>query len=288
LASRSSCSIDNPHGKELIVTDDHVADAYLTLRESLERREVTAFVGAGLSAGSGLPGWFSLVSGLAARINYPMPPREWVTADALIDAAQAYINREGLHSLVMFLKNRLDTTGISPNAAHQALTRLPISAVFTANYDNLLERAYRQARIPIQVVMRDDSIPYMRRDPGSVNIVKLYGDLEQENTLVLARQQYESFFLQRPQMLKLLETELARSNMLYLGWSHSDPHFNLLFGELLSRYGQNLRAGYAVMFDVSDAQQRELERKQIRLVHIPSDGDLTAGLAEWLNGLVLA
>jgi hypothetical protein len=262
-----------------------MADAYVNLRESLSRGEVVAFVGAGLSAGAGLPGWYALVAELAGRIGHPMPPREWVTAEALVDAAQAYINQEGLHSLVMFLKRRLDTIGKSPTAAHHALTRLPISLVFTANYDNLLERAYQGAGIPAQVVVRDDSIPYMRRDPGSVNIVKLYGDLEQENTLVLARQQYESFFLQRPQMLKLFETELARSNMLYLGWSHSDPHFNLMFGEMLARYGQNLRAGYAVMFDVSPAQQRELARKQIRLVDIPSEGDLTAQLASWLEGL---
>src|SRR6476620_5439673 len=154
-------------------------DTLIDLRESLGCGEVAAFVGAGLSAGAGLPGWYGLVSELAGRIHHPMPPREWITAEALIDAAQAYINQEGLHSLVMFLKRRLDTTGKAPTAAHRALTRLPISLVFTANYDNLLERAYQEAGISAQVVVRDDSIPYMRREPGSVNIVKLYGDLDQ-------------------------------------------------------------------------------------------------------------
>lgn len=268
------------------MTEEQFSDSFTTLRESLTHGEVVAFVGAGLSTGAGLPGWFQLVGELAARINHPMPPREWVTADALIDAAQIYINQEGLHSLVMFLKNRLDTTGKSPTEAHRALAQLPISLVFTANYDNLLERAFMEAGRPTQVVVRGSSIPYMRREPGSVNIVKLYGDLEQEDTITLARQQYETFFIQRPQMVKLLEIELARSNMLYLGWSHSDPHFNLVFGDTLSRYGQNLRMGYAVMFDVSAAQERELERKQIRVIRISSQGDLTANIANWLNRLV--
>jgi hypothetical protein len=260
-------------------------DPYVTLRESLGSGEVAAFIGAGLSMGAGLPDWYTLVSALSERIGYALPPREWATGDVLIEAAQAYINREGLHSLVMFLKAKLDTTGKTPTRAHRALARLPISVVFTANYDNLLERAYLDANRPVQVVVRDDSIPYMRRDPGAVNLVKLYGDLEQESTLVLARQQYEIFFLQRPQMLKLLETELARCNFLYLGWSHSDPHFNLVFGELLSRYGQNLRTGYAVMFDVSSAQQQELARKQIRWVQPPAADDPTTQLALWLEGL---
>ncbi len=267
------------------MNDTFHSDPYLTLREDLARGEVAAFVGAGLSAGAGLPGWYRLISELAERIDRPMPPWEWVTAEALINIAQAYVNQEGLHSLVMILKKRLDTTGKSPTSAHRALARLPISLVFTANYDNMLERAYLDAGRPVQLIIRDSSIPYMRRDPGAVNIVKLYGDLEQEDTLVLASQQYESFFLQRPQMIKLLEAELPRSSMLYLGWSHSDPHFNLLFGELLSIYGQNARLGYAVMFDVNPEQQRELERKHIRLVQLSSSGDRTAQLAEWLESM---
>jgi hypothetical protein len=267
------------------MTENTLPDPYLTLRENLGRGEVAAFVGAGMSAGAGLPGWYRLISELSERIGRPMPPWEWATAEALIDAAQAYINQEGLHSLVMFLKQRLDTTGKVPTTAHRALTHLPISLVFTANYDNLLERSYQDAGRPTQVIVRDGSIPYMRRDPGAVNIIKLYGDLEQEDTLVLARQQYEGFFLQRPQMIKLLETELARTNMLYLGWSHSDPHFNLVFGELLARYGQNARLGYAVMFDVSQDQQRELERKHLRWVQFTPGGDRTAQLATWLESL---
>jgi hypothetical protein len=110
---------------------------YLTLRENLSTGNVAAFVGAGLSV--------------------------WVTGTALIDAAQAYINREGLHSLLSFIKRRLDTTGKSLSAAHRALAQLPISLIFTANYDDLLERAYRDAGKRIQVVVRDNSIPYMLR-----------------------------------------------------------------------------------------------------------------------------
>jgi len=267
------------------VTESLIPEPNLNLRESLGRGEVVAFVGAGLSMGAGLPSWYSLVLELAARINYPMPPREWVNAETLIDAAQAYINREGLHSLLMLLKQRLDTTGKQITAAHRALTRLPVPLVFTANYDNLLERAYLEARIPAQVTVRDSMIPFMRRDPGFVNIVKLYGDLDQVDTLVLTREQYERFFLERPQLVKLLETELARSTMLYLGWSHTDPHFNLLFGETFARFGQNLRSGYAAMFNVSEPQQRELERKQIHLISISTQGDLTANLAAWLGKL---
>lgn len=260
-------------------------DPYIGLRENLAAGNVAAFVGAGLSIGAGLPGWYDLISELAMRTGSELPPLKWATNEALIDAAQNYINQQGVHSLVMFLRNRLDTTGIEPSAAHRALAHLPLSVVFTANYDDLLERAYREAYKRVRIVVNDPSIAFMGRDPDLVNVVKLYGDLDQPETIVLARQQYESFFLQQPQMIKLLETELGRSDMLYLGWSHSDPHFNLVFGELMFRYGPFMRMGYAAMFDVPEAQQRELERKHIRIVELPPGESRTAQLATWLAGL---
>jgi hypothetical protein len=255
------------------------------LKRDLANGEVDAFVGAGMSAGAGLPDWYTLISELAGRIGYEMPPRKWATGDALIDAAQTCANQQGLHSLISHLKDRLDTTGVQPTAAHRALAQLPLSLVFTANYDDLLERAFRDAGKRAEVVVRDSSIPFMRRAPNTVNIVKLYGDLDQPDTIVLARQQYESYFLQRPELVKLLETELGQATMLYLGWSHSDPHFGLVFGQLLGRYGDFMRPGYAAMFDVPEDKRQELARKQIRLVELPAGGDRTAQLAAWLEAL---
>jgi hypothetical protein len=260
-------------------------DPYANLRSSLSAGNVVAFVGAGLSAGAGLPGWYALIKELSSRVGYELPPAEWTSSEILIDAAQYYINREGLFSLIAFLKDRLDTTGKSPTIAHQALARLPISTIFTANYDNLLERAYRDAGKRVQLIVGDTGLPFQRRDPGYVNLVKLYGDLDQPETIVLARQQFEAFFLQRTQMIKLLETELARSDFLYLGWSHTDPHFNLVFGEMLSRFQQFIHSGYAVMFTVPESQRLDLERKHIRVVQLSPAGDRTAQLTDWLNQL---
>jgi len=179
-------------------------DRYADLKDSLHKGNVVAFVGAGFSIGAGLPGWYSLIGELAQRIGYELPPAQWATGEALIDAAQAYINEQGLHSLVMFLKDKLDTTGKPPTAAHQALARLPISLVLTANYDDLLERAYRDAGKRVHIVVRDSDIPFMRREPDAVNIVKLYGDLDQPDTIVLARQQYEAFSSWRPNWVALM------------------------------------------------------------------------------------
>jgi len=74
--------------------------------------------------------------------------------------------------------------------------------------------------------------------------------------------------------------------MLYLGWSHDDPHFNLVHGQLLTRLDGFARRGYAAMFDpVPDAARAELERRNIEIVLFPGDGDRTRLLADWLHSL---
>jgi hypothetical protein len=78
-------------------------DPTLDLRQRLAAGEVTAFVGAGMSIGAQLPSWYDLIAELSARIGFKLPPSEWATGDALIDAAQAYVNRQGLHSLIRHL-----------------------------------------------------------------------------------------------------------------------------------------------------------------------------------------
>ena len=234
-------------------------DPYVDLKQQLANGEVCAFVGAGLSVGAGLPGWYDLISQLSQRIDYELPPAKWATSDTLIDAAQAYVNSQGLNSLITFLRRNLDSLGKSPTAAHQALARLPIKLVFTANYDDLLERAFRDAGRRVNLVTKDSYIPYIEQGGNVVNVLKLWGDLDQPESIVLTREQYGRFFLERPQLVKLLETQLGLSTMLYLGWSHRDPHFNLVFGEMLARYGGNMKPGYAAMFDVDDAQRARIQ-----------------------------
>ena len=265
--------------------DGALNEQFGDLRRNLGGGEVCAFVGAGLSVGAGLPSWYDLIAELSARIGYKLVPKEWSTGDALIDAAQAYVNRQGLHSLISHLKDRLDTTGKQPSAAHRALARLPISLVFTANFDDLLERAFRDAGKRVEIVVKDSSIPFMRRGPDTVNIVKLYGDLDQPDTIVLGAATVR-FVLpsaaadgqavgDRAGALRHVVPGLERErSLLQVG---------------LRRTVEPLRANDAVglrasMFDVIDVQRDELARKHIRLVDLPAD-NRTASLAGWLDNL---
>jgi hypothetical protein len=263
------------------------AGPYADLAHHLAAGGVSVLVGAELSVAAGLPSWYDLLAELCAQIDYTaLPPRQWASGSQLIDAAQAYVNRRGLFGLISHLKQRLDTTRVRPSAAHHALARLPVSLVFTANLDDLLERAFREAGRQVEVVARDSSIPFLGRGPGTVNVVKLYGDLGQPDTVVLTKEQSGAYPTQRPHTIGLVQHALATTDMLYLGWggANPDPYFDQLFGQLLSSLGEMMHPGYAVVFAVTEHQREDFRRRQIRLVELPDD-DPAARLAGWLESL---
>jgi hypothetical protein len=258
----------------------------IELRERLSQGEVCAFVGAGMSVAAGLPDWYEIISELAAIINYQnLPSRRHANGDHLIDAAQAYVNQRGMFNLLAHLKVHLDTYDKQPSAAHRALARLPLSLVFTANCDDLLERAFRDIGKRVVPIVRDVHIPFMRSDANSVNVIKLYGDLNQPETIVLARRQHDIYVSERPKMIQLLQSELARRHTLYIGWDGSDPYYKAILNDSSARLEGMMRPGYAVMFDVTEPQQDELERRQIHMIRFPY-GDRTSQLAQWLAELL--
>ena len=176
-----------------------------------------------------------------------------------------YVNRQGLQSLISYLKDRLDTTGKQPTAAHRVLARLPIALVASPPTSTTFWSCVPRRRQRVEIVVKDTAIPFMRHDPNSVNIVKLYGTRTNRTPSCSPASSTTAFFLQRPQMVKLLEIELAHSDTLYLGWSGTDPYFQMIFGESSGplRPDDATRLRRHVRRD--RRERAELVRRQIRL-----------------------
>ena len=232
--------------------------------DNIQTDSISVFVGAGLSKGAGLPDWYELIHQLAREISYEVPPPEWTNSETFIDISQSYVNAYGLQRLIGYLQQKLDTTHVRPSIVHKALALLPCTNIFTSNYDDLLEKSFRQVNKKVRLITRDIHVPLMTHDSLSANIVKLYGDLNQPETIVLTRQHYEKFFLERPLLINQLKSTLSNSTMIYLGWSHRDPHFNLVFGELLNQLGGFMRHGYALMIEPTGPQKKRIGEKRNR------------------------
>lgn len=246
------------------------------LVEQLQRGNVVLFVGAGLSIGAGLPGWGALVRPLAERIGY--------SGDDLLKAAQYYENRNGRHALITYLRDQLDTTAVESTENHDLLARLPANIVFTTNFDDLLERAYRKAERQVNLVVGATELPYW--DESKVNLVKLHGTSDRPASLIITERDYNTIYRSNALILQQLNTLLATRTFLFVGYSMSDPDFNQIYDQLHVDLGRDQRRPYLVTFGVDEFTAEDLEQRGYHVVNLPSEGDRNARLAGWLGALL--
>jgi O-acetyl-ADP-ribose deacetylase (regulator of RNase III) len=227
------------------------------------------FVGAGLSAGAGLPGWNELIGRMARDLQIAPSP-----ALDNLDLAQWYREQFGNDRLGDVLRATFAGGGL-PTLPHYLLMALPVRHVITTNYDHLLERSLRALkRHPMPVVRQED---VAHTGGAGVYVVKLHGDAEHPADIVLSRDDYHAFFEKRPAMALLLEGLLLNQTFFFVGYSLRDPNFRQVFSRIARMLPASRRPAFATSFeargDTSDYVRRQWQRQQLRL--IPIDGETT-------------
>jgi hypothetical protein len=250
------------------------------LVEQFARGNGVIFVGAGLSQGAGLPGWADLVRELAAELHDCPPVTDYR------EIAQYYENDNDRHRLVQKLRDQLDTLDVHPTPVHQALAKFPVSAIFTTNYDDLLEQALREAKRPFAPVVSNVDASFWSVD--QLQLVKLHGDLSQPESIVITTQDYERFATQRPTLARLLATTLQARTVLFLGYSATDPDLRLILTQIHDESGRLARNLYTVQFGAPKLIVKDLERRGLKVIDLgaqPDTASRNATLREWLQVL---
>src|SRR5512138_1930480 len=151
-----------------------LAYAQSRLFDRLARGQRLLLVGAGASRWAGLPSWREAVSALAddlvpalrehvpdARERFvPPSPEDRIPVEALLRIPEAHRFLRGEARLVERLAQLFDTRDIDPAALplQQLFVRLApyVPALYTTNFDDLLERTFAWAGVPCQVVAGPD------------------------------------------------------------------------------------------------------------------------------------
>lgn len=211
------------------------------------------YVGAGLSAQAGLPVWVTFVEGLldwavhwnlvsaGDAVSHRLAIKEGqatTVADLIfslaIEDGQA---RAGSDIAVNSVKNKIDllydylrSVFLAPRTqpgssspqplpeAHQTLSRIQFSAVVTTNFDNLLEETYR-ARKGNVYTPRDAEPLLDALSKRDFFIVKLYGRLEQPDTVLLSSAQFEDAVRGNISFAQFMETLFFSRTLLFVGAS---------------------------------------------------------------------
>ncbi len=150
--------------------------------------------------------------------------------------AQELIELIGEENVKAIINKSLDPDGITPSRLHEILSITPFRFFITTNYDNLLERAFwgtwhRQ----IERVCFDDTSQFVKLlNQNSKLVLKLHGDLDRPDTLVLGQKQYQ-YLLQNENYNNVLDDIFKNNSVLMLGYGLGDIDIQLTLDRLANR-----------------------------------------------------
>jgi hypothetical protein len=204
--------------------------------------EAALFVGAGLSRASGFVDWKGLLRGCAEEVGLDLDREQ-----DLVAVAQYYLNFRSNNRwrLNQLLLKEFDRPG-SLTENHEIIARLPISTIWTTNFDTLLEQALSKAQRKISIKAEDAGIGRPTRR-NEVVIYKMHGDIARPQEIVICKSDYERYAQLHPIFQNALEADLVSKTFLFLGFSFSDPHLNYMLGHLHALLEGNQRSHFAIM-----------------------------------------
>ncbi len=253
------------------------------LVEQIERRNVVPFIGAGLSKAAGLPLWGELIQDMKnellnwARSEGDIGEEErYLSRADYLDIAARFKHKMGLGHYQRFLQKRYRRPDKGPVEVHRALARISWPFVITTNYDKLLEATFRtSAGFDPRVVIEQEEL-VTAFGAGEFFILKLHGDIDRPQSIVLTRDEYNAFVNsdRGRLMLDVLRRELMLRTVLFLGFGLSDPNFLRVFGQAgwLAKGYQG--EAYAVMADTSRPEREEWAKRSLRIIPIDRYEDL--------------
>jgi hypothetical protein len=214
----------------------------LPLIETLQAGTLLPFIGDNLAqAVTGLPSRADLARALAQRHQVD-------ESLSLAEVARRVERSGGRFAFTDFLRQALDSSGRGPAPFHRQVVTLvqkyQLRTIVTTTYADLLETAFRQTGAGIHLVVGDSDVAFINQSRPA--LIKLYGDLQQPDSLVVTDGDHFALLRDRSKeaLLETVRQAFRLNTVLFLGYDLSDPDFRFLFDQVAHR--RFARAAYAV------------------------------------------
>ncbi|HYX34444.1 MAG TPA: SIR2 family protein [Oligoflexus sp.] len=190
------------------------------------------FIGAGLSAAAGFVDWKGMMRGIADDLKLDIEKEHDLVAIAQYHVNSLNMDRSTLNEILVseFIRDA------QPTENHDLIASLPIETVWTTNYDHLIEKAFERCgkRIDRKYNREHFSRSVRGRD---IVLFKMHGDAESPDDVVITKEDYESYELQREFFMRHLQGDLISKTFLFLGFNFMDPNIDYVLGRLRILFG---------------------------------------------------
>lgn len=237
----------------------------LRLQEASNQGKLVVFVGAGVSANSGVPTWKNLTDAFKQEL-----PDDIQKETDVLKVAQIYKNTRDKKDYYTKIRKVLRDGNVAYNPIHNAILQLNPAHIITTNYDNLIEQAIQANYKQYDIIRQDSDLPDYRY-PNKV--VKMHGDFSADN-IVLAEEDYYNYGRDFP-LIRSFVTSLFTTNVvLFIGFSFDDLNLKVILNEIKTILDENMQRVYLLTDEHVDKEMHEYyEKKGINVVSITNPDD---------------
>ena len=224
-------------------------------------------VGAGMSKNADLPPGrnMPLWNELGKLIAEDIPDYTYFNA---LDALSAYEHEFGRPKLIERLSELLLVNEARPGTVHRSFCSIPFDVVCTTNFDFLLEKQYEFTPRPYTPIVDEEQLS-VRVSKASASLLKLHGDLNHPNRLVVTEEDYDAFLSRYPLVATHLSNYLITRTAVLIGYSLDDPDFRQLWQIIGDRLGKSRRMAYTISVGAKEAEIARFDRRGVKVINLP-------------------
>jgi hypothetical protein len=209
--------------------------------QQMDEDAAALFLGAGMSRPAGFVNWKELLRDIADELGLDIE-RE----TDLIALAQWHKNRRKTRHKINQVLVEEFTRDARLTENHRLIAALPVSAIWTTNYDHMIEDAFKDAKKRLDVKRRQKDLAFTKPRCHAI-LYKMHGDVDAPDEAVLTKDDFATFERTRGLFSTQLRGHLVSRSFLFLGYSFSDPNMDYILARIRAELGTSERNHYCVM-----------------------------------------
>lgn len=232
------------------------------LAEAAIESQLVLFIGAGVSAGAGLPTWSALLNNIAVDAGLGSDLLALLATKDPRDQATV-LERRLLSSAGDFKSRVVQQLSAQSRYAlqHGLLASLPSKEAVTTNFDDLFESAATTAGRKLAV------LPHNPRSTDGRWLLKLHGSVEDPRQMVLTRSDYLDMPRHYGALMGLVQGMLLMRHMMFVGYRLKDEDFHELIHEVRAARGNTSGEVHGTVLTLfEDPLERELWANDLNVV----------------------
>lgn len=197
------------------------------LVNSNQNNSLVIFVGSGISLDSHLPKWEDIINDMYKSLYDKKLSRELYSDEYLTIPQKLYdFDAKKYKKKFTDAFNDIDE---NPNKLDDLIVSLKPDHIITTNYDHLLEKSLIKQELDYKYgVVYDDETFINKAQKYDHYLIKMHGDLDDFDSIVLKENDYLNYENKRPFTSNYINNLLATHIFLFVGYSMSDYNFKII------------------------------------------------------------